>query len=253
MKKKCDICGRETNRIVSLYGYKLCSKHMHQLLNYGKFLDNNPRTNNDLNDYRIIGNDVWFNVYNQRNEKVGEFVIDKEDIEKVKYKKWRYSHNHIITGLPSKGTQKDLSHVILDFNPKDNPGLVVDHISGDANDNRKKNLRICTQGHNVMNKSFMSNNTSGFIGVTYSKKKDRYDPEIRQGNIRCHLGYTKTLEEAVYKRYIAEQLLFGEFANESEQNRKYEFTKNLPQEIKDELYNITINKLKAKNLWQSAM
>lgn len=253
MKKKCDICGRETNRTHRLHGYTLCSKHMHQLFNYGKFLDNNPRTNSDLNDYKIINNDVWFNLYNQKNEKIGKFVIDKEDIEKVKYKKWRYSHGHIVTGLPSKGTQRDLSHVILDFNPKENPGLVVDHINGNANDNRKNNLRICTQGHNVMNKSFMSNNTSGFIGVSYRKNKDRYDPEIRQDNIRCHLGYTKTLEEAVYKRYIAEQILFGEFANEAEQTRKYELTKNLPQETKNKLYNITISKLKAKNLWQSAM
>lgn len=250
MKNKCEICGRETNRIHHLHGYTLCSKHMHQLFNYGKFLDNNPRTNSDLNDYHIIGDDVWFNLYNQKNEKVGEFVIDKEDIEKVKYKKWRYSHNHVVTGLPSKGTQKDLSHVIMDFYPKDNPGYVIDHVDGNPNNNRKNNLRICKQSENVINKSFTSNNTSGFIGVSLRKQRGAYDPEIRKGNIRCHLGYTKTLQEAVYKRYIAEQLIFGEFANEAEQNRKYEFTKDLPQEKKNELYNITINKLKAKNLWQ---
>lgn len=248
--KKCDICGRRTNRTYRMHGYVLCSKHMHQLYNHGKFLDSNPRTNNDLNDYRIIGNDVFFNLYNQKNEKVGEFIIDKEDIEKVKYKKWRYSHRHVVTGLPAKGTQQDLSHVILGFNPKENPNLVVDHINGDANDNRKSNLRVCTQSKNVCNKSFMSNNTSGFIGVSYRKKKDRYDPEIRFNETRCHLGYTKTLEEAVYKRYIAEQLLFGKYANESEQNRKYEFTKNLPQSTKNELYNITVQKLKIKNLWR---
>ena len=95
----------------------------------------------------------------------------------------------------------------------------------------------------------MSNNTSGFIGVSYKKDRNRYDPEIRLGYTRCHLGMTKTLEEAVYKRYIAEQLLFKEFANQEEQNRKYEFTKNLPQETKDKLYEIVIQKLKAKNLW----
>lgn len=60
---------------------------------------------------------------------------------------------------------------------------------------------------------------------------------------------TNAIEEAVYKRYIAEQLLFDEFANQEEQNRKYEFTKNLPQETKDKLCDIVIQKLKAKNLW----
>lgn len=248
--KKCDICGRETNRTHRMHGYTLCSKHMHQLYTYGKFLDSNPRTNCDLNDYYILGEEVHFNIYNQKNEKVGEFIVDKDDIEKVKYKKWRYSHGHVVTGLPSKGTQKDLSHVILDFNPKDNPGIVVDHINGNANDNRKCNLRICTQGNNVLNKSFTSNNTSGFIGVSYRKNRNRFDPEIRKDDIRCHLGYTETLEEAVYKRYIAEQLVFGEYANSIEQAKKYEFTKNLSQSKKNELYNITIKKLKNKNLWQ---
>ena len=248
--KKCDICGRETNRTHRMHGYTLCSKHMHQLYTYGKFLDSNPRTNCDLNDYYILGKEVHFNIYNQKNEKVGEFIVDKDDIEKVKYKKWRYSHGHVVTGLPSKGTQKDLSHVILDFNPKDNPGIVVDHINGNANDNRKCNLRICTQGNNVLNKSFTSNNTSGFIGVSYRKNRNRFDPEIRKDDIRCHLGYTETLEEAVYKRYVAEQLVFGEYANGIEQAKKYEFTKNLSQSKKNELYNITIKKLKNKNLWQ---
>lgn len=248
--KKCDICGRETNRTYRMYGYTLCSKHMHQLYNHGKFLDSNPRTNCDLNDYYILGEEAHFNIYNQKNEKVGEFIVDKDDIEKVKYKKWRYSHGHVVTGLPAKGTQKDLSHVVLGFNPKDNPGIVVDHINGNANDNRKCNLRICTQGNNVLNKSFTSNNTSGFIGVSYRKDRDRFDPEIRKDETRCHLGYTKTLEDAVYKRYVAEQLIFGEYANEIEQAKKYEFTKNLPQSKKDELYNITIKKLKNKNLWQ---
>lgn len=248
--KKCDICGRETNRTHRMHGYTLCSKHMHQLYTCGKFLDSNPRTNCDLNDYYILGEEVHFNIYNQKNEKVGEFIVDKDDIEKVKYKKWRYSHSHVVTGLPSKGTQKDLSHVILDFNPKDNPGIVVDHINGNANDNRKCNLRICTQGNNVLNKSFTSNNTSGFIGVSYCKNRNRFDPEIRKDDIRCHLGYTETLEEAVYKRYIAEQLVFGEYANSIEQAKKYEFTKNLLQSKKNELYNITTKKLKNKNLWQ---
>lgn len=248
--KKCDICGRETNRTYRMRGYTLCSKHMHQLYKHGKFLDSNPRTNNDLNDYWIIGEVAHFNIYNQKNEKVGEFIVDKDDIEKVKYKKWRYSHGHIVTGLPARGKQKDLSHVILDFYPKLGSGIVVDHINGDPNDNRKSNLRTCTQGKNVCNKSFVSTNTSGFIGVSFKKDRGTYDPEIRFGKSRCHLGATKTLEEAVYKRYIAEQLLFKEYANKEEQERKRKFTENLPQNVKDELYNTTVQKLKAKNLWQ---
>lgn len=42
---------------------------------YGKVLDNIPRTNNDLNDFVIKGNLVYFNVYNQKNVKIGEFLL----------------------------------------------------------------------------------------------------------------------------------------------------------------------------------
>ena len=245
---ECEICGRKVNKKIRMCGYTLCYKHMHQLHKYGKFLDNISRTNSDLNDYVVSDGVAYFNLYNQKNEKIATFIIDVCDIQKVKYHKWRLSHGHVVTGLPSKGQQRDLSHVVLDIQKDDS--VVVDHINGDPLDNTRGNLRICSQGENVLNKRFMSNNTTGFIGVSYKKDRDRYDPEIRFGYTRCHLGMTKTIEEAVYKRYIAEQLLFGEYANCEEQKRKFEFTKNLPQELKDTLYNVVIEKLKNKNLWQ---
>lgn len=249
----CEICGRKIKKKTYGDGKILCSKHWHQWYNYGRFLDSNPRTRNDLNKYRICGDEVVFDLYNGvTSEKIGEFIIDLEDIEKVKYHKWRYSHSHIVTGLPAKGTQRDLSWVILGLDNRDeaNKGIVIDHINGDPNNNKKNNLRICSQSQNVLNKSFMSNNTSGFIGVSYHKDRDRYDPEIRLQKQRCHLGYTKTLEEAVYKRYYAEQILFKEFANEAEQEKKRFFTEKLPQEIKTQLQQIVEEKLKAKGLWQ---
>lgn len=245
---ECEICGRKVNKKIRMGGHTLCYKHMHQLHKYGKFLDNIPRTNSDLNDYVVSDGVAYFNLYNQKNEKIATFIIDVCDIQKVKYHKWRLSHGHVVTGLPSKGQQRDLSHIVLDIQKDDS--VVVDHINGDPLDNTRDNLRICSQGENVLNKRFVSNNTSGFIGVSYKKDRDRYDPEIRFGYTRCHLGMTKTIEEAVYKRYIAEQLLFGEYANCEEQKRKFEFTKNLPQELKDTLYNVVIEKLKNKNLWQ---
>lgn len=254
---KCEICGRETNRIHRLQGYTLCSKHMHQLYNYGKFLDSNPRTSKDLNGYRVEGDVAIFDLYEAKtSKKIDEFIIDLEDIEKVKYHKWRLykcrNTHHVLTGMPAEGTQRDLSWVILglDNRNKENSNIVIDHINGNGLDNRKENLRICSQGENVCNKAFMSNNTSGFIGVSYRKDRDRYDPEIRLQEVRCHLGYTPTLEEAVYKRFYAEQLLFKEFANQQEQERKYQFTKNLPQETKITLQKIVERKLINKGLWQ---
>lgn len=247
----CEICGKQVNKKIRLEGYTLCSKHIHQLHSHGKFLDNCPRTQNDLNEYKIEEKITYGDLYNGiTSEKIDEFLIDTEDLPKIKYHKWRFSHGHIVTGLPSQKTQRELSWVVLGLDNRIKKDIVVDHINCNPKDNRKQNLRICKQSENVQNKAFMNNNTSSFIGVSYRKDRNRYDPEIRKDSLRCHLGYTKTLQEAVYKRYYAEQLVFKEFANENEQKRKQEFTKSLPIELKKELQHIVKEKLHAKNLWQ---
>lgn len=250
---KCDICGRESNKKISMKGYILCSKHMHQLHSHGKFLDCCPRTQNDLNQYYINGDETIVDLYDGiTSEKIDEFIIDTEDLHLIKYHKWRLSHGRVITGLPAQGTQRELSWVILNLDNRNenNKKIVVDHIDGNPKNNKKSNLRICEQRQNVLNKNFMSNNTSGFIGVSYRADRNRWDPEIRLNGIRCHLGYTKSLEDAVYKRMLAEKKLFGIYADEVEYQKKYEFTKNLSKEKKIELLNIVKEKLMSKKLWQ---
>ena len=245
---KCEICEREIFKKINLNGYILCAKHAHQLLKNGKFLDNIQRTINDLNDYRIEGNEVIFNLYNQKNIKIGEFTIDLEDIEKVKYHKWRISHNGVVTGSFAKKTQKSLSWIILNCEDKIKQNYVVDHRDGNPYNNKRNNLRIYEQKESSINKSSILNN-SDFIGISYRKNRNCYDPEIRKDNIRCHLGHTKSFEEAVYARMLAETIVFKDFANEIEQNKKREFTKNLSQDKKEKIQQRVEEKLKAKNLW----
>lgn len=245
--KKCEVCGRESNRVTRLYGRILCSKHMHQLMKYGKTLDAIPRTTKDLNDYSIQGDVAVFNLYNQKNEKTGEFFIDLEDIERVKYKKWRLSHGHVITGLPAKGTQIELSWYLLMGKTLEN--RVIDHINGNPQDNRKSNLRICEQKENVLNKSFMSNNSSGFIGVSFDSSRQLWASEIRREGVRCRFKRVALLEEAVYCRYVAEEIVFGDFLNESEHEKKYVFFKDkISLQKQNELREYVLEKLKEKNL-----
>lgn len=248
---KCEICGKIVNKKIRYGGYTLCSKHMHQLHSHGKFLDNCPRTQNDLNEYRIEGDIAIGGLYDGvTSEQIDEFIIDSEDLEKVRYHKWRFSHSHIVTGLPAQGTQRELSWVVLGLDNRIDKNIIVDHINCNPKDNRKSNLRICQQAENVRNKSFMTTNTSGLIGVSFRKNRGTWDPEIRRDGQRCHLGATKDFQEAVFKRYYAEQLVFGEFANQAEQEKKKEYIKTIPQEKQEQLKIIVEKKLKEKNLWQ---
>ena len=138
----------------------------------------------------------------------------------------------------------------IDNRDEKNKGVVIDHINNNPLDNRECNLRICTQSENTINRSKIVVSSTIFMGVYKIKNQNKYDPEIRRDNIRCHLGKTSSLEEAVYKRLIAEQLVFKEYANIKELEKKKMFTENLSDTRKKELENITKEKLKNKGLWQ---
>ncbi len=245
-KGTCTICNRENTRVYNLKGYKnVCSKHMHQIFKYGHPLDDNPRTTKDFNDYIIRGNIAIFNVYNQKNEKVTEFIVDRSDIDLVKYKKWRLSSlGYIVTGNCTKTNPTTWIHRIL-LQPKDTE--VVDHIDGNPLNNRRSNLRICTQAENLYNKSYMSTNTSNYIGVSFDKTRNQWAAEIRYKEKRVHLCRWHTIEEAVCARYIAEKILFKDFQNIFEQIKKEKLIQKLTQVQLKKVEAYVWNKLKIKD------
>lgn len=237
---KCDICGRESFKKIRAHGHTLCSKHMHQFVKYGHALDNNPRTVNDLNDYTIQGDYVYFNAYNQRCDWVGYFVIDLCDIELVKYHKWRFNNfGHVVTG--SGNNIRDISHIILGIDKSLDSEIIVDYVNGNPRDNRRINLKIYTQSQN-----HLSNSSTGIIGVSYDKNRHVYAPEIRIGKKRVHLGRYRSIEEAAYVRLVAEKYLFKEFVNDNDDIRKKESMFTMISQVRqDELYDYTISKIQA--------
>lgn len=246
-KYYCEICGRELNKRNFIYGKILCSKHMHQFMKYGKFIDNTQRTKKDLNDYKIIDDVVYMNLYNNANEYAATAIFDKEDLPKLKYHKWRYSYGRAVTGSYAsvnkpKGV-KFMHHLVMDF--PQNDGKVIDHIDGNPLNNRKSNLRICTQLDNMHNKSFMSLNKSGVIGVSRDKRRKNkcWVAEIRCNDKKYHLGTYINLSEAAYARYIAEVKLFKEFRNTNKDEEKQKMFSNIPIEIKKRIENKVSEKI----------
>lgn len=245
---KCDICGRKIHKKIRMHGYTLCNKHMHQLHKYGYFKDNNPRTQHDLNDFRKIDkNTIEFDVYDTNSNVNGHFIIDAKDLPIVRYHKWRKdSHDRIITGNCTKtNPRRELSRMLLKIT---DPTIKVDHKDCDSFNNKRNNLRICTQQENAYNKSFMSNNKSGIIGVVWDKHRERWAPEIRYEKQRCHLGRYGKFEEAVYARYIAGKSLFQDFQNDTVKQQMLSIIKPIPEIRKQEISNYVINKLKSKNM-----
>ena len=91
---------------------------------------------------------------------------------------------------------------------------IIDHINGVRYDNRIINLRSCNNQQNSFNKSLNSNNTSGFKGVYYNKKSERWQSSIKINGKLNHIGCFSTSEEAskAYKEKAKE--MHGEFYRE---------------------------------------
>ena len=89
-------------------------------------------------------------------------------------------------------------------------GKHVDHISGIGLDNRRSNLRECTQGQNCMNARLYSSNTTGFKGV--GREGKYFIAKIYINGKQISLGRRKTAEEAAELYKDAARKHYGEFA-----------------------------------------
>lgn len=88
----------------------------------------------------------------------------------------------------------------------------VDHVNGDKLDNRRSNLRKGPQYLNMGNIGLSSHNTSGYKGVSWNKKKNKWEANIQDNRKKRFLGYFETKENAAeaYNKRALEQ--WGEYA-----------------------------------------
>ena len=160
------------------------------------------------NTYEETEEVVIISCYNKIGKITGKILIDKDDFDKVKHYQWhvensRPSIQYAQASIP-KGTIR-LHKLIMPSN------LQIDHINHNGLDNRKCNLRICTNAENNRNKDFKRNPVSGHKGIRYNPKVQSYYVRIMVNKKEISLGAYKTLENAIKARIEGEEKYFGNF------------------------------------------
>lgn len=140
-------------------------------------------------------------------------MVDDEDFEMLSQWKWCFGDGYAARSIRVGLNQKHVKmHRVIANTPK---GMHTDHINGDGLDNRKENLRICTNAENLRNQGKQSNNTSGFKRVGWDKRNRKWAAYIRLNYKKIHLGLFPTPELAHAAYCEAAIKYHGEFARTS--------------------------------------
>lgn len=94
-------------------------------------------------------------------------------------------------------------------------GQFVDHVDGDTMNNRRDNLRICTNAQNIRNMRPHAGRTTKGVHFMLSREQSPrpWQAYITHCGHRIHLGYFASAQEAQAAYNASATRLFGEFAH----------------------------------------
>ncbi len=141
-------------------------------------------------------------------------IIDSEDVSKIKDYRWCVSLGR--NAIPAKvvgrtkGYERQITiqHIIMGRKPSRH--TMIDHKNRNPLDNRKYNLRLCTNTENCRNSKGWDNSKSGCKGV--KKRGNSWGARIMVNRKEIWLGSFKSQEEAKLAYINAAVKHFGEFA-----------------------------------------
>lgn len=149
---------------------------------------------------------IWSTNSNQ------EIYFDLHDAEKILSYTWYINvYGYPETHIDGKAITM---HKLLGYN-------FPDHHNRNKLDNRRQNLILCSQQENSRNRSIRSDNNSGFTGVYFHVKNNKWVAYINPGSGMKYLGSFENKQEAIKERLKAENKYFGDFAPQRHLFKEY--------------------------------
>ena len=160
------------------------------------------RTIKDFETYEIS------NLGNVRNINTGKIL--NQHLNHEGYKRCDLYNN-------KKRFTKSIHRMIADaFIPNPENKECVDHINGNRQENSLNNLRWASKTENGINKKIQTNNSTGYTGVMFDKRCNKYFSQIKYNNKIYHLGTFDNISDAVEARLRKSEELFKDFQSNHE-------------------------------------
>lgn len=139
-------------------------------------------------------------------------IVDDADYERLNQFKWCFNNGYAVRNIKNMNSKYRI--VLMHREILNAPvGIFSDHINGDKLDNRRGNLRLCTQQQNNRNITRpRSHNRLGIKGVRFLENRNRFSARIVVDKKEIHLGSFSSMRFAEEAYQEAEKRYFGEFA-----------------------------------------
>jgi len=143
-------------------------------------------------------------------------VCDQSDREFIEGRFWFthddggrfYARTHVY--VEGKRFSVGMHRIVLGLS---NSKSAIDHIDHDGLNNRRANLRVCTQRENTFNRRLNKNSSSGIKGVYLHKASGKWRAQIQVDRKKKYLGVFGAKEDAASAYKAAAVKFFGEFAS----------------------------------------
>lgn len=136
-------------------------------------------------------------------------IVDDDDYQRISQYKWHVMSNR--NNSQAYAVTKIRMHRMIIDAPI---GVMVDHINGDTLDNRKCNLRVCTNSQNQQNTSSRGG-SSRYKGVSFRIKSGKWIAAFQYNGIRHYCGMWDSEEDAARAVDKKRGEVCGDFASKN--------------------------------------